>query len=150
MRWDKEKLPEPNSHVYDKDDTKIIVYNVRKWPRKKGWEKRTRAKKIKKYITKRSTLDSWLNDSGYADEDFYISYSYFFFQSTHDRYFLSRIRLVLFPTLYKFIVWACWAKTQSYLGFKSKLVLTNSILQLSKINKFGVHQKEIIYCFYKI
>ena len=34
MRWDKEKLPEPNSHVYGKDDTKIIVYNVRKWPRK--------------------------------------------------------------------------------------------------------------------
>ena len=32
-------------------------------------------KKIKKYITKRSTLDSWLNDSGYADDDFYISYS---------------------------------------------------------------------------
>ena len=36
MRWDREKLPKPNSHVYGKDDTKIIVYNVRKWPRKKG------------------------------------------------------------------------------------------------------------------
>ena len=51
MRWDKEKLPEPNSHVYDKDDTKIIVYNVRKWQRKKGIKKRKnnpRAKKIKK------------------------------------------------------------------------------------------------------
>ena len=36
MRWDKEKLLEPNSHMYGKDDTKIIVYNVRKWPRKKG------------------------------------------------------------------------------------------------------------------
>ena len=35
MRWDREKLPKPNSHVYGKDDTKIIVYNVRKWPRKK-------------------------------------------------------------------------------------------------------------------
>ena len=81
-------------------------------------------KKIKKYITKRRTLNSWLNYSGYAKDDFYISYSYFFFQSTHDCYFLSRIRLVLFPMLYKFIVWACWAKTQSYLGFKSKLVLT--------------------------
>ena len=32
-------------------------------------------KKIKKYITKRRTLDSWLNYSGYADDDFYISYS---------------------------------------------------------------------------
>ena len=34
MRWDREKFPKPNSHVYGKDDTKIIVYNVRKWPRK--------------------------------------------------------------------------------------------------------------------
>ena len=61
MRWDREKLPEPNSHVYDKDDTKIIVYNVRKWQRKKGIKKRKknpRAKKIKKYITKKRTLDS--------------------------------------------------------------------------------------------
>ena len=81
-------------------------------------------KKIKKYITKRRTLNSWLNYSGYAKDDFYISYSYFFFQSIYDRYFLYRIRLVLFPVLYKFNVWAYWAKTQSYLGFKSKLVLT--------------------------
>ena len=34
-----------------------------------------RAKKIKKHIAKRRTLDSWLNYSGYADDDFYISYS---------------------------------------------------------------------------
>ena len=33
MRWDREKLPEPNLHMYGKDDTKIIVYNMRKWPR---------------------------------------------------------------------------------------------------------------------
>ena len=36
MRWDREKLPEPNLHVYGKDDTKIIVYNMRRWPKKKG------------------------------------------------------------------------------------------------------------------
>ena len=36
MRWDKEKLPEPNSHVYGKDDTKIIVYNMRKWETTEG------------------------------------------------------------------------------------------------------------------
>ena len=34
-----------------------------------------RAKKIKKYITKRKTLDSWLNYFGNAEDDFYISYS---------------------------------------------------------------------------
>ena len=57
MRRDSEKLPEPNLHVYGKDDTKIMVYNMRKWPKKKGIGK-PRVKKIKKYITKRRTLDS--------------------------------------------------------------------------------------------
>ena len=56
MRWDKKKLPEPNLHVYGKDGTKVMVYNVEKWL-KKGIEK-PRAKKIKKYITERRTLDS--------------------------------------------------------------------------------------------
>ena len=32
------KLSEPNLHVYDKDDTKIMVYNMRKWPKKGGSE----------------------------------------------------------------------------------------------------------------
>ena len=96
---------------------------------RKGWKNLER-KKIKKYITKRRTLVSWLNYFGYADDGFYISYSYFFFQSTHNRYFLSRIRLVLFPTLYKFIIWTCWTKTQSCLGFKSKLVLTLTMVIL--------------------
>ena len=31
-----EKFPEPNLHVYGKDDTKIVVYNMRKWERTKG------------------------------------------------------------------------------------------------------------------
>ena len=43
--------------MYGKDDTKIMVYNMRKWPKKKGIGK-PRVKKIKKYITKRKTLDS--------------------------------------------------------------------------------------------
>ena len=81
-------------------------------------------KEIKKYITKRRTLDSWLNYLGYAEDDFYISYSWFLFQTTHNHYFFSRIRLVLFPMLYKFIVWTDWAKTQFCLGFNPKLVLT--------------------------
>ena len=85
-------------------------------------------KEIKKYIPKRRTLDSWLNYLGYVKDDFCISYSWFLFQTTHNRYFFSRIRLVLFPTLYKFIVWASWAKTQSCLGFNPKLVLIVMIL----------------------
>ena len=57
MRWDREKFPKPNLLVYGKDDTKIIIYNMRKWQRTGGIEK-PRAKRIKKYITKRRTLDS--------------------------------------------------------------------------------------------
>ena len=34
MRWDNEKLPEPNLHVYGKDDTKIMIYNMRRSPKK--------------------------------------------------------------------------------------------------------------------
>ena len=62
MRWDREKLPEPNSHVYDKDDTKIIVYNVRKWQRKRWIKKR---KKILKRKRLRNTLlkeELWTSD----------------------------------------------------------------------------------------
>ena len=36
MRWDREKLLEPSLHMYGNDDTKIIVYNMRRWPKKKG------------------------------------------------------------------------------------------------------------------
>ena len=95
---------------------------------KKRRIEKLRASKIKKHIAKRRTLDSWLNDSGYADDNFYISFSSFFFQTTHDRYLISKVRLVLFPTLYKFIVWAYWAKTQPCLGSKPKLVLTPIII----------------------
>ena len=36
MRWDREKLPEPNLHVYGKNDTKIMIYNMRRCPKKRG------------------------------------------------------------------------------------------------------------------
>ena len=57
MRWDREKLPEPNLHMYGKDDTKIMVYNMRRCPKKED-EKKPRTKKIKKQVTKRRTLNS--------------------------------------------------------------------------------------------
>ena len=56
----------------------------------------------------------------YAEDDFYILYFQLFFQTTHDCCLHSKIRLVLSPTLYKFIVWACWAKTQSCFGVQAK------------------------------
>ena len=87
--------------------------------KRRGIEK-PREEKIKKYDTKRRTLDSWLYYSGYADDDFYILYSQLFFQTTHDRYLLFKIRLVLSFTLYKFIVWACWGRTQSCFRVQAK------------------------------
>ena len=36
MRWDNGKLPERNLHVYGMDDTKIRVYNMRRWPKERG------------------------------------------------------------------------------------------------------------------
>ena len=38
MRWDREKLPEPNLYVYGKNDTKIMVYNMRRCPKKGDWK----------------------------------------------------------------------------------------------------------------
>ena len=37
--WNKNELLESNLHVYDGDDTKIIVYSMGKWPKKRGSEK---------------------------------------------------------------------------------------------------------------
>ena len=36
VRWDSEKLLEPNLHVCGEDHTKIMVYNMRRWPTEGG------------------------------------------------------------------------------------------------------------------
>ena len=82
--------------------------------KKRDWKKDK--KKIKKYDTKGRTPDSLLYYSGYADNNFYILYLQLFFQTIHDRYLFFKIRLVLSSTFYKFIVCACWARTQSCFG----------------------------------
>ena len=50
-----EKLPQPNLHVYDKNGTKIVVYNVRRRPKKR--DGKNLEKKIKKDNTKRRVLN---------------------------------------------------------------------------------------------
>ena len=35
MRWDKEKLPTPESHVYNENGAEIMVYNMKRHPKKK-------------------------------------------------------------------------------------------------------------------
>ena len=39
MRWDRKKLPEPNLHVYGKDDTQIMVYSMKRSPKGREGEK---------------------------------------------------------------------------------------------------------------
>ena len=41
VRWDKKELLESNLHMYNGDDTKIVVYSMGKWP-KGGDRKKSR------------------------------------------------------------------------------------------------------------
>ena len=36
VRWDKKKFPNPNLHVYNGDDTRIIIYSMEGWPKENG------------------------------------------------------------------------------------------------------------------
>ena len=37
--WDKKELLKSNLHVYDGDDTKIVVYSMGRWPKEKDRKK---------------------------------------------------------------------------------------------------------------
>ena len=41
---DRKEFPESNLHMYGKDDTKIVVYSMRRWPKGRDW------RKIKKFL----------------------------------------------------------------------------------------------------
>ena len=58
MRWDREKLSELNLHVCGEDDTKITVYNMRRWP-KEGRSKNLEQKILRNTLLKEElwTLD---------------------------------------------------------------------------------------------
>ena len=36
VRWDRKEFLESNLHVYDRDDTKIVVYSMRRCTKKRG------------------------------------------------------------------------------------------------------------------
>ena len=42
--WDKNEFPGSNLHVYGRDDTEIVVYSMRIWPKEKASEE------IKKFL----------------------------------------------------------------------------------------------------
>ena len=58
MRWDREKLQKPDLHMYGENGTKIMVYNMKRCPKRGGLEKNREKRKFKKYNTKRKTPDS--------------------------------------------------------------------------------------------
>ena len=37
VRWDRKEFSESNLHVYGKDDTKIIIYNMERWLKEGGY-----------------------------------------------------------------------------------------------------------------
>ena len=55
MGWDSKKLPKPDLHVYGKDGTKIMIYNIRRSPKEEG-SKNTREKRLKNKLLKKETL----------------------------------------------------------------------------------------------
>ena len=43
--WDRKEFPESNIHVYGRDDTKIMVYNMRRWLKERGHKKKITGEK---------------------------------------------------------------------------------------------------------
>ena len=54
MRWDREKFPTPDSHVYGENGVEIMVYNVKGHSKKEKNGRRTEKKeRMKKYNSKK-------------------------------------------------------------------------------------------------
>ena len=49
MRWDKEKLPTPDSHVYGENHVEIMIYNMKRNSKKRGRKKNREKERFKKY-----------------------------------------------------------------------------------------------------
>ena len=56
MKWDREKLPKPDSHVYGKNGAEIMVYNMKRNPKKRGQKKNREKERFKKYNSKMEKL----------------------------------------------------------------------------------------------
>ena len=49
MRWDRERLPTPDSHVYGENGAEIMVYNMKRNSKKRGRKKNREKERFKKY-----------------------------------------------------------------------------------------------------
>ena len=56
MRWDREELPTPDSHVYGKNGAKTMVYNMKRHSKKEAREKNREKERLKKYNKKKEKL----------------------------------------------------------------------------------------------
>ena len=45
MRWDREKLPTPDSHVYGENGVEIMVYNVKRHSKRRRTKEKQKRKK---------------------------------------------------------------------------------------------------------
>ena len=46
MRWDKEKLSAPDSHVYGQNGAEVVVYNIKRDSKKRARRKKRRKRKV--------------------------------------------------------------------------------------------------------
>ena len=56
MRWDREKFPESDSQMYGENGAKVMVYNMKRNPKKKKWKKNREKERFKKYNSKKEKL----------------------------------------------------------------------------------------------
>ena len=57
MKWDREKLPKPDSHVYDENGAEIMVYNMKRNPKKRRVKKNKEKKSLRNITVKGKALD---------------------------------------------------------------------------------------------
>ena len=133
-------------HVYGRDDTRIIVYSMDRWPKE---EREMRKNQdifviiIWTPVIKIKNLTLW-HCSSNDSEDRFSHFICICFSYKNNGYYLSCwIELVLSLTLYKFIIWAYWAKIQFHIGSNPISVLTKSILRKLLYREFFI----IILCW---
>ena len=51
MRWDREKLSTPDSHVYGENGVEIMVYNVKRNSKRRGMKEKQKRKKGRRNTT---------------------------------------------------------------------------------------------------
>ena len=51
MRWDKERFPTPDSHVYGENGTETMVYNMKRHSKKRTHERKAEKEKGLRNIT---------------------------------------------------------------------------------------------------